>query len=96
MRWETGTPDDGLGPWAERPAHRAWLEARADDLFALFERSPHPAGGFSDLDAAGEPLADNPVRAIHTTARMAHCYTIGALLGRPGSPEMVDRAMDFL
>lgn len=96
MRDETGTADGALGPWAERPAHRAWLAARADDLFALFERSPHPAGGFSDLDATGEPLADNPVRGIHATARMAHCYAIGALLGRPGAPEMVDRAMDFL
>ena len=27
---------------------------------------------------------------------MAHCFAIGALLGRPGAPEIVDHAMQFL
>ncbi|HET9068017.1 MAG TPA: AGE family epimerase/isomerase, partial [Amaricoccus sp.] len=90
------TPDATLGDWASRPAHRAWLAARADDLFTLFERTPNPRGGFSELDRTAEPLADNPVRPIHATARMAHCFAIGTLLGRPGAPEIVDHAMTFL
>ena len=49
----TGRPARRIGPGSR---------ARADDLFALFERSPHPRGGFADLDRAGEPLADNPTR----------------------------------
>ena len=92
----TSTPDTTLGNWSGRAAHRAWLAQRADDLFTLFERSPHPRGGFCDLDRAGEPLADNPARPIHTTARMAHCFAIGTLLGRPGAPEILDNAMQFL
>jgi sulfoquinovose isomerase len=90
------TPDAALGNWSTRPAHRAWLADRADDLFSLFERSPHPRGGFCDLDRTGEPLLGNLPRPIHTTARMAHSYAIAALLGRPGAPEIVDQAMGFL
>ena len=91
-------PDATLGPWSARPAHRAWLAARAEALFALFEsRSRNPRGGFFELDALGLPRAEaNPVRPIHATARMAHCFAIGALLGRPGAPEIVDHAMRFL
>jgi sulfoquinovose isomerase len=96
MNQATDTPDAALGHWSSRPAHRAWLAARADDLFALFERSVHPAGGFSELDRSGEPVAGNSTRPIHATARMAHCFAIGALLGRPGAPEILDHAMDFL
>lgn len=92
----TTTPDERLGLWATRPAHRAWLAARADDLFDFFEgRAVDPAGGFRDLDAGGRPLP-TPVRGIHAAARMAHCFAIGTLLGRPGAPEIVDHAMRFL
>lgn len=92
------SPDARLGNWSARPAHRAWLNARADALFDLFgSRTLNPSGGFHDLDRTGQPRpGDNPVRPIHATARMAHCFSIGALLGRPGAPEMVDHAMDFL
>lgn len=88
--------DDQLGPWTTRPAHRAWLSARAEDLFDLFaSRSPDPRGGFRDLDPQGAPV-DTPVRPIHIAARMAHCFTLGALLGRPGAADIVDHAMTFL
>jgi mannose/cellobiose epimerase-like protein (N-acyl-D-glucosamine 2-epimerase family) len=93
---QPATPDAALGNWSARPTHRAWLAARADDLFTLFERAPNPAGGFSDLDPSGEPVAGNAARPIHATARMAHCFAIGTLLGRPGAPEIVDHAMTFL
>lgn len=90
--------DTDLGRWCERPAHRAWLSARADDLFTLFgSRAVNPKGGFFDLDAAGEPPAPgDTTRPIHAAARMAHCFAIAALLGRPGAPEIVDHAMTFL
>lgn len=91
-------PDDAvLGRWSRRPAHRAWLAARADGLFDLFETSANPRGGFFALDGTGTAAGpDNPARPIHASARMAHCFAIGALLGRPGAPEIVDHAMQFL
>lgn len=88
--------DDALGPWCRRPGHRAWLEARADALFDLFAtRTLDPAGGFRDLDPEGQP-SPTPVRSVHIAARMAHCFVLGALRGRPGAAEMVDHAMRFL
>lgn len=88
------SPDAALGNWSGRPAHRAWLAARADELFDLFgSRALNPRGGFHELDAAGAPRMDpNPVRPIHLTARTGHCFAIAALLGRPGAPEIVDHA----
>ncbi len=91
----TDCPDARLGDWSARPAHRAWLAARADALFDLFgQRTINRRGGFRQLDRTGAPIVD-PAAAqpIHLTARAAHCYAIGALLGRPGAPEMVDHAM---
>ncbi len=86
------------GAWREKPEHRAWLNGQANILFDLFDPvAINPAGGFFDLDSAGQPLAsDNPVRPIHTTARAVHCYVIGSLLGRPGSDRMVDHGMRYL
>ncbi|TPE53509.1 AGE family epimerase/isomerase [Amaricoccus solimangrovi] len=91
-------PDAALGPWSTRPAHRAWLAARADTLFDLFgSRTRDPRGGFFELDRTGAPkTGPDLVRPIHLTARMAHCFAIGTLLGRPGAPEMVDHATRFL
>lgn len=91
------TVDSRLGNWSGRPDHRAWLAARADDLFDLFgPRTIDAAGGFFELDRTGAPQRDQPVRPIHGTARMVHCFAIAAQQGRPGAPEIVDHGMDFL
>jgi sulfoquinovose isomerase len=84
--------------WRRSPSHRQWLAAQADNLFDFFQyRAFNPDGGFFDLDPAGRPLnADNPVRPIHTTARMVHCFVIGSLLGRPGSDRVVDHGLKYL
>ena len=88
----------GLGDWRTRPYHRDWLMAAANGLFDFYQyRSVHAGGGFVDLDATGKPIkADNPVRPIHGTARMVHCFAIASLLGRPGSDELVDHGMRFI
>lgn len=91
------TVDAALGRWSSRPDHRAWLAARADDLLDLFgPRTIDPAGGFFELDAAGAPRRDQAVRPIHGVARMVHCWSIAAQMGRPAAPEMVDHGMEFL
>jgi sulfoquinovose isomerase len=86
------------GSWRSMPAHRQWLTQQANGLFDFFQfRAVNPQGGFFDLDPTGRPLnAANPVRPIHSTARMVHCYSIGSLLGRPGSDAIVDHGMRFL
>jgi mannose/cellobiose epimerase-like protein (N-acyl-D-glucosamine 2-epimerase family) len=84
--------------WRTRPFHRQWLADQANKLFDFFQhRSINPAGGFFDLDSVGQPLnVANPIRPIHNSTRMVHCFAIGALLGRPGCDVIVDHGMDYL
>jgi sulfoquinovose isomerase len=84
--------------WAERPYHRHWLLSQAEGLMDFFQyRAINPKGGFYDLDRKGAPLStDNPVRGIHASARMVHCFAIAHLLGRPGSADVVDHGMRYL
>jgi mannose/cellobiose epimerase-like protein (N-acyl-D-glucosamine 2-epimerase family) len=82
-------------PWTTRPAHRDWLMSKANALFDLFQHNAvNPKGGFFDLDAAGRPMGH--LRQIHATARMVHCFAIGAKLGRPGAEDVVDHGMRYL
>ncbi len=81
--------------WAARPYHRQWLIEKANALFDMFQNNAvNPGGGFFDLDAAGRPFGT--IRQIHSTARMVHCFAIGARLGRPGSDIIVDHGMTYL
>lgn len=84
--------------WLNLPTHREWLKGEANRLFEYFQwRSINPKGGFFEFDPDGKPLkSDNPVRGIHTAARMVHCMTIGHLLGRPGCADLIDHGMQFL
>lgn len=86
------------GSWRTLPSHRRWLEEQADGLFDFFQhRAFNPEGGFFDLDPAGRPLdPQNPVRPIHTTARMVHCFVIGSLLGRAGSDRIIDHGLKYI
>ncbi len=84
--------------WNTLPWHRQWLVKQAEGLFDFFQyRALNPAGGFFDLDAKGAPLQPNdPMRGIHASARMVHCFSIGHLLGRPGCGDIVDHGMTYL
>jgi mannose/cellobiose epimerase-like protein (N-acyl-D-glucosamine 2-epimerase family) len=84
--------------WSDRSYHRRWLLDQADSLMNFFQpRAINPAGGFYDLDDEGQPLPGaNPVRGIHASARMVHCFSIAYMLGRPGSGDLVDHGMNFL
>lgn len=92
--------ESGLMPrvWAKRDYHRRWLLAQAETLLDFFQyRAVNPKGGFHDLDQQGAPLVlQNPVRGIHASARMVHCYSIAYLLGRPGAGEIIDHGMTYL
>lgn len=84
--------------WNALPWHRQWLVKQAEGLFDFFQyRAVNAAGGFFDLDARGAPLQrKDPVRGIHASARMVHCFSIGHLLGRPGCGDIVDHGMTYL
>ena len=84
-------------PWVDRPEHRAWLRREADDLLRFFERAAlDPAGGFHALDTQGRPDPAQPRRELHSTARMVHCFSLAALMGRPGAETLVDHGMGYL
>jgi mannose/cellobiose epimerase-like protein (N-acyl-D-glucosamine 2-epimerase family) len=84
--------------WSTLPLHRQWLLKQADGLYDFFQyRAVNPKGGFFDLNATGAPLQpENPVRGIHASARMVHCFAIGHLLGRPGCGDIIDHGMTYL
>ena len=92
---EITLPKTNSSPWPSRPFHRQYLMRQANNLFDFFEAaSINPRGGFHELDDDGHPLSeDNATRQIHVTTRMVHCATIGSLIGRPGSDEIVDHGM---
>ncbi len=79
-------------------AHRAELRAAADKLFALFERSLDPAGGFLALGTDGQPMQDAPngPRALHEATRTVHAFAIAQLLERPGAGRIVEHGLRFV
>lgn len=91
-------PRTNSSPWSQRPFHRQYLMRQSNNLFDFFQAaSINKNGGFFELDDEGRPLdRDNPVRAIHATTRMVHCFAIGSLIGRPGSDEIVDHGMRYV
>jgi sulfoquinovose isomerase len=91
-------PRTNSSPWSQRPFHRQYLMRHSNNLFDFFQAaSINKNGGFFELDDEGRPLdRDNPVRAIHATTRMVHCFAIGSLIGRPGSDEIVDHGMRYV
>ncbi|MBJ7578071.1 AGE family epimerase/isomerase [Devosia sp. MC532] len=91
-------PKTNAGAWQDRPFHRQYLTAQANQLFDFFEAtSVNPKGGFFELNDDGTPVQpDNATRQIHVTCRMIHCAVIGSLLGRPGSAAIVDHGMNYL
>lgn len=94
----TGTGGSDL---VARPAHRDWLLAQATGLIEFFRQGAfNPAGGFFALDGAGRPLppqgVGGPLRHLHETTRMVHCFAIAQLLGLPGADRMIDHGMSFL
>lgn len=91
-------PRTNSSPWSQRPFHRQYLMRQSNNLFDFFQAaSINKKGGFFELDDEGRPLdGGNPVRAIHATTRMVHCFAIGSLIGRPGSDEIVDHGMRYV
>jgi mannose/cellobiose epimerase-like protein (N-acyl-D-glucosamine 2-epimerase family) len=81
--------------WQQKKFHRDWLFAQAAELMDFFDHTTiDPKGGFFDLGRDGD-IIEGP-RQLHATTRMVHCHTVGYLLGRPGSADLIDHGMNFL
>ena len=81
--------------WVASPAHARWLEGEGDRLLQFSRASRHPAGGFAWLDVAGRPQLDRPVE-LWITCRMTHVFSLGHLMGRPGSGPLADHGVQAL
>lgn len=88
----TPTSDQRLPGWLGQPTHRAWLDEHCRDLLAFGQLFPADGGGAAWLDEVGEP---DPSHGVQTwiTARMAHVYSLGHLLGVPGAGALADEAL---
>ena len=80
---------------AVSPAHDRWLEAEGDRLLDFSRASRHPSGGFAWLDVSGRAQLDRPVE-LWITCRMTHVFSLGHLLGRPGSGALADHGLAAL
>lgn len=81
--------------WLDNPAHARWLEAEGDRLLQFGRASVHPDGGFAWLSEDGTPELDRPVE-LWISCRMTHVYSLGHLLGRPGSATLADHGVAAL
>lgn len=89
--------------WASLPSHRLWLLGQATDLLDFYQPCLVDArGGFFELGDDGRPLlvgapaAPLPGKGLHVTTRMAHCFAIAWLMGRPGADRVIDHGMRYL
>ncbi|ACZ29308.1 N-acylglucosamine 2-epimerase [Xylanimonas cellulosilytica DSM 15894] len=84
-------------PWPHLASHRTWLDDEARRLLAFGSAAALPStagtgGGAAYLDGAGRP---DPAHGVQTwiTARTVHSYSLGHLLGVPGSGAVADAAL---
>jgi mannose/cellobiose epimerase-like protein (N-acyl-D-glucosamine 2-epimerase family) len=71
------------------------LAAECARLLGFGRHFPHPLGGSAWLDDRGRPDLSRPV-FTWITARMAHVYCLGHLLGRSGDVELAAQALSGL
>ncbi len=72
--------------------NREFLRKNAQALLDFGRRFPSPGGGSYYLGDDGTPWKDRN-RETWITSRMAHVYSIGAMLGDPGSKELAGAAI---
>lgn len=81
--------------WLGNPHHDKWLDTHARDLLAFGTKVGDAGPGAAWLDGQGNPDASQPVNTW-ITCRMAHIYSIGALMGIPGSAPIAQSMLDAL
>ena len=81
--------------WLCSPDHVRWLRDESHRLLAFARNCPVPGMGAGWLDRDGAPEPNRPP-ATWITCRMVHCYSLGHLLGIPGSRPVAQTAMSGL
>lgn len=89
-------PELGTPSWFTADGHRRWLFAEEDRLMRFHESPVRSRSfGISPLDAAGAP--DNQAnRELYATARLVHCFSLEAMLGRPGAAARAGHAISVV
>ena len=72
--------------------NKTFLQKNAEALLAFGHQFPSPQGGAYYLGDDGTPWKDRP-RETWITCRMAHVYSLGTVLGHPGSRELAEAAV---
>ncbi|TQS72952.1 sugar isomerase [Rhodobacteraceae bacterium] len=80
-------------PWADREAHRHWLLQEGQRLLHHYAKA-RVADGFATLGNDGT-MVDATAQSL-ITARKAHCYALGAMMGVPGAAPLADHAIAAL
>ncbi|MDO5439052.1 MAG: AGE family epimerase/isomerase [Erysipelotrichaceae bacterium] len=75
--------------------NREYLKELREELLDFGRSFPSPSGASYYLGSDGKPLKDRDLETW-ITCRMAHVYSLGCLLGYPGSGELVDCALKGL
>ncbi|WP_084104557.1 AGE family epimerase/isomerase [Demequina sp. NBRC 110056] len=81
--------------WMTNPAHVRWLESETDRLLEFGAASLDPRGGFGWLGEDGTLDPKHDVE-LWITCRMTHCFSLAALMGRPGAGALADHGIDAL
>ena len=79
----------------DTPENREFLKSNAEGLLEFGHRFPSPGGGSYYLGDDGTPWKERS-RETWITSRMCHVYSIGTMLGHPGSEELADAALKGL
>ena len=81
--------------WLDDADHHAWLASESTRLLDFHAAASDPQGGFGWLDTDGAIMAGRPAE-LWITTRMVHSYSLGVLLGRPGSGALVHHGLGAL
>lgn len=77
------------------PENKQFLDEQRDSLMAFGHRFPSPGGSSYWLGDDGTPWTDRN-RETWITCRMTHVYSLGVLVGHPGSEALVDAGLKGL
>ncbi len=75
--------------------NKAFLQEMCGELLRFGSRFPSPGGTAWYLGDDGTPWKEKN-RDCYETSRMAHCYSIGAMMGVPGAADLADQALQGL
>ena len=80
--------------WFDSIEHNRWLSANMQALIEEAEGAIVPTG-FAHLDADGKPDLSRSID-LAVTGRMAYIFSLGALMGLPGTRRYADHAVKSL